>query len=340
MDPLTHAALGAVSGIAVRRVHLHTAAIAGAAGAMLPDADVLIRSDTDPLLAVEFHRHFSHALVSAPVGALLVAGLLWLVLRRSTSFAALYWPALAGFISAIVLDACTSYGTRIWWPFSDTRVALGIVAVVDPVFTLALIVGLYLALRTGRGRWAGCALALCLLYLGLGWFQHQRAAHWAANVAAARGHEPEQVVVKPTLGNLVLWRSIYRADGRYHVDAIRVGLKPGSLLYPGETAPMATASAAARGLPEGSVQALDLERFAILSEGFIAPHPDDDRIIGDIRYALLPTSVRPLWAIELDPGRADHHARFRLFRKTDSTLRETFRDMVLGRDLGRMQRLP
>jgi len=74
MDPISHTLLGASLGYAVFGKQLgRTAAVAGGLAALTPDADTFIRSATDPLLAVEYHRHFTHALTFAPVGAALVA---------------------------------------------------------------------------------------------------------------------------------------------------------------------------------------------------------------------------------------------------------------------------
>lgn len=68
MDPLSQAVIGA--GLAmcfVRRERLRTACVAGALGGMAPDLDILIRSAEDPLLALEYHRHFTHSLVMIPI---------------------------------------------------------------------------------------------------------------------------------------------------------------------------------------------------------------------------------------------------------------------------------
>ena len=40
-----------------------------------------------------------------------------------------------------------------------------------------------------------------------------------------RNHLPERVFVKPSFGNLVVWRTVYLNDDRFYVDAIRAGRK-------------------------------------------------------------------------------------------------------------------
>lgn len=332
MDPLSHALLGAAGGQLAGRGHVREAALAGFAGAMLPDADVFIGAADDPLLNIEFHRHFTHAFVSAPIGALLMAGLCWL-LRRRVPFMVLYWPALIGFLSAILLDACTSYGTRLLWPFSMQRYSWSVVAVVDPLFTLTLLVGVVLSLRTRRVRPAALALAAALFYLGLGWLQHERAAGEMEAVALERGHQAWELEVKPTMGNLLLWRSIYLHDGRYVVDGVRVGVLKDTVLYQGASAPRVTADDFVPPLPADSVQAADIGRFAQLSEGYLIRHPDQPLVIGDVRYALLPDSLRPIWGIVLDPARPQRHVAFETFREVSPEARRRFVAMLRGQPL-------
>ena len=139
MDPLTHSLLGASLGYAAfgRRLG-RTAAGVGGLAAFVPDADIFIRSAADPLLAIEYHRHFTHSLLFAPVGAAVVASF-WLIRPRwRDHFAALWVCALVAYFSHALLDAATSYGTQLMWPFTDERFGWDFIAVVDPAFTLAL----------------------------------------------------------------------------------------------------------------------------------------------------------------------------------------------------------
>src|SRR5690606_37296019 len=106
---------------------------------MAPDLDTLIRSGSDPLLFLELHRHFTHSIAFVPIGALLCAAALHPLVRRRMPFRRAYLFSLLGFGSHALLDACTSYGTLLLWPFSDVRVAWSVVSVVDPLFTLPVV---------------------------------------------------------------------------------------------------------------------------------------------------------------------------------------------------------
>ena len=69
MDPLSQGILGVAAAVSLaRKNNARFAAGCGLAGGMAPDLDILIRSSTDPLMAVEYHRHFTHALAFIPIG--------------------------------------------------------------------------------------------------------------------------------------------------------------------------------------------------------------------------------------------------------------------------------
>jgi inner membrane protein len=330
MDPVTHALLGAAGGLVATRARSRIAALAGAAGALLPDIDVLIGSDTDPLVTLEFHRQFTHSIFVAPFGATIVALALWFALKRRHGLLPLLIAAFAGYVSAILLDACTSYGTQLLWPFYDKRFAAGVVAVIDPAVTVILLAGVISALRSATATGAGVAIALTVVYLGFGWLQRERAETLVAQAAAGRGHTIRQHTVKPTLGNLVLWRSVYLSDKEYVVDAARVGFFSVPVLYTGGAVRRVEPIDLVPPLTLNSIQAADVVRFAKVSDGWLARHPSRPDVIGDIRYSILPNSTRPLWGIEIHPELEEHHVAFHTFRQFTSQDRARFFDMLRG----------
>ena len=329
MDPLSHALLGAAAGYSVSPTRGRFAAITGAVAAMLPDADVLIGSSTDPLVTLEYHRQFTHSLLVAPVGAAIVAVIIWLVLRQREPLRSLYWPALAGYASALLLDACTSYGTQLLWPFTDRRFAASIVAVVDPVVTLVLLIGVIAAVRSRTATSARVAIAIVVVYLGFGWLQRERAESAVERAAASRGHIITMHEVKPTLGNLLLWRSVYLSGDDYVVQAVRVGFS--ALLYPGGSVRRVKPIDLVPPLTLNSVQANDVVRFANVSDGWLARDPARPNLIGDVRYSMLPNSTRPLWGIEIQPEiENQQHVAFHTFRQFGKPERERFFAMLRG----------
>jgi len=336
MDPLTHFALGAVCAAAANGPrHLRIAVATGAVGALLPDADVLIRSGEDALLVLEWHRQFSHSLLFVPFGALLVAGAVHLVNRRRAPFARLYLAACLGVASASLLDAATSYGTQLLWPFSDRRIAWNAISVLDPALTLPLLALAFLSWKRVRRSPAVAALAFSAVYLSVGFVQHHRVSLVQSQLAAARGHEiaGSERVVKPTIANLVLWRSVYRTGDGYFVDAIRLPLfvaRSRATVAEGGTLPPLEEDPGFSPPPDGSRLASDLERFRSLSEGYLVRHPDQPDVVGDLRYAMFPDSLEPLWGIRFDPERPEEAVRFETFRDASKEARKRFGSLLFG----------
>lgn len=327
MDLLTQGLLGGVLAQSVAgREEKGRAAFTGVVAGLAADADVLIFSSSDPLLTLEYHRHFTHALTFIPVGAAISMLLLWPFMRRRLPPGRLYRYCLAGYSMSGILDACTSYGTHLYWPFSDEQVAWRIISIVDPVFTLVLLVTFIAGLNLRKRPVAGMGLSLCLLYLVLGYIQLQRAEAVAGELIDSRGHAADRLTVKPTLGNLLLWRSLYIHEGRIYVDAVRVGA--GTRIFEGESVEKFSPARDLPRLEPGSVLYGDIERFTAFSEGYVALQRAEPHVLGDIRYSMLPHSVEPLWGIVFDPARPGVHADYRFFRDHSPETRQTFLDML------------
>lgn len=138
MDPLSQASLGASLSLSFFRdkTKYLSVLIIGMLAGMAPDLDVFIRSDDDPLLFLEFHRQFSHSLIFIPIGALLCALVFYPFTRKKLSFSQVYLVSFLAYATHGLLDACTSYGTQLFWPFSNQRVSWNTVSIIDPFFTL------------------------------------------------------------------------------------------------------------------------------------------------------------------------------------------------------------
>jgi inner membrane protein len=282
------------------------------------------------LLTLEYHRHFTHSVFFVPIGALLAALLLWPFLGSRLAAGRLYLFAFLGYSLSGVLDAFTSYGTHLFWPLSEQRVAWNLIAVIDPVFTLALLTALVVAAikRMPRAAWFGLAFAGA--YLLAGWVNQQRAEAVIRDLAATRGHQVERLLIKPTLGNLVLWRSIYESADRFHVDAVRVGLSS-QRVYTGGSVPRVFPRRELSTLPRGSTAYRDALRFDRFSDGYTQWHPERPGVLGDVRYSMSPAGLIPLWGIEIDRDRPHEHVRYAFFRESTPEQRARFLDMLLGR---------
>lgn len=331
MDILTQGLLGsALSQSIANKKETRLATGIGFLSGLIADADVFIRSSSDPLLTIEYHRHFTHSILFIPFGALIAALLLWPFVKSKLTFKRLYVFSFFGYSLSGFIDTCTSYGTHLFWPFNDERLAFHIISIVDPIFTGMLFIAVVYAWLKHRSRLAHIGLTLCGLYLLLGTLQLYRATEIAEDLAESRNHEISKLVVKPTFGNIILWRSTYISGDYIYVDAVRAGLSENKF-YPGEAISLFIAERDAQNIAIDSVLYKDIERFSEFSEGYIAIDPRYDNILGDMRYGMLPNSTRSMWGITLDETRQEMHASYNFLRENTPEVRSKFWSMLTGK---------
>ncbi len=306
MDPLSQAVVGVVAAqSAAKKTEARWATLFGALSGMAPDLDVLIKSDTDPLLYFEYHRHFTHSLLFIPFGALICALVFKLLFRScKLGLGQVYLFCLLGLGTHGLLDACTSYGTQLLWPFTNYRVSWDNISIIDPLFTLPLLALTIVGFFARKNKWARAALVLGLSYLMIGKVQNYRAQKIAYKIAETREHNPKHLSVKPSFANLVLWKSIYEHDGRFYVDAIRVGVKSVKVTE-GESVKKFNAGADMPWLKADTTQYKDVQRFEWFSMGYVAIDPASPNRITDVRYSRLPHKIGAMWGIECDPEADD-----------------------------------
>jgi len=340
MDPLSQGVLG---GLAAKSFsHKKECVAAGAIGfaaALLPDLDVFIRSSRDSLLFLDYHRQFTHSIVFMPIGALVATLVVWSVFKkRFASFWRMYLFALIGYATHAPLDACTSYGTQLFWPFSNERVAWNSVAIVDPLFTLPCLVILIIAMRRKSLVIARMGFLWSLLYLSFGFVQRDRAERALKEYATSQGHTPFRLTAKPSIFNNVLFRGIYEHESRYWVNAVRVNWWSEIKIYSGTSVPRLDIEKTIQDLKsKGQSQAaIDVGRFAHFSDQWlysVSNNSDQEAIaFGDFRYSMLPTRDDPLWFISI-PSRlsANEHVEYIMAQKVDSQLRNEYLKMLWGR---------
>jgi inner membrane protein len=304
MDPLSQGVVGmSASQVVASRQEIGAASLLGFLSGMAADLDIFIRSAEDPLLFLEFHRQFTHSITFMPLGGLICATVFWLLIKLfskkpTLTFGRIYLFSFAGYATHGLLDDCTSYGTQLFWPFSTERVAWNNVSIVDPLFTLPLLLIVSIAMFQQSRKLAIIGASYGLLYLSLGLIQEQRAMSVAQQLAESRDHQAININVKPSFMNLIIWKSIYEHEGQYYVDAIRV-LK-GRSYFEGDSTPKLNIERDLPWLDKISQQAVDIERFRWFSAEHLAIDPNNaDRII-DMRYSMLPNKLDGLWGIELN----------------------------------------
>lgn len=301
MDTLTQGLLGATAAQLLLGKRLgHRAWIAGMAGGLLPDLDVVLQPISDPALPWELHRHFTHALVLAPLMGVLAVLPLFLFrgMRRERWLVA--WAGVIGAITHGPLDLCTSYGTKILWPFSTEALTLDLYPIVDPLFTLALIVGIVAAARR-RSLWPAVATwAFIALYTVAALLQQGKAQRLQEQLLASRGHEPARARVMPMPGSLLVWRSLYEHEGVLHADMVRSAPWSEPQFAPGGNLRLLEMEdALSRVTPEQRARTQDLlRRFSVFADGYVAWTPDDPKVVGDMRFTSNP-AFESIWGIRV-----------------------------------------
>lgn len=205
--------------------------------ATVPDLDIVL-SIGDPWAGLVWHRSVTHSLFFAPVAAPLLGWLAWLVARKEGRLLAWVHLAFWALITHPILDAFTSYGTLLLWPFSDARFAWDAIAIVDPVYTLPLLAVTLYAWRRGvdvqRARaLAVVALVLSTLYIGVGRIQHDRALNAVTSWSTAQGMPAERMRAMPTLLNILVWRVIWEDAEDDVIHVAHTSVLTGNVFYGG-----------------------------------------------------------------------------------------------------------
>jgi inner membrane protein len=312
MDTVTHGLLGAAACQALFANKLpRSAALIGFVAGMAPDLDLFMGSRTDPVASILYHRQFTHSLIFIPFGALLVSLLFIWSKRLKGARLAVFGAACVGYGLHGVLDACTSYGTLLLWPFSSRRIAWDVIAIVDPIFSITLLAGVLWTLAARRPWAARVAVCCAAMYLGFGLWQLHRAQTVQDQLAEVRGHVIEHRRVMPVPGSLVSWRAVYVAAGHIYVDGVRVPWWKSPLVKPGGATRLATFDLVPRAMAERDGTRRAFEVFAWFADGLIAPIDEVPSTIGDLRYAADASSLTPLWGMQFDAQRVEGPIRWR-----------------------------
>ncbi|MBX3456223.1 metal-dependent hydrolase [Ferrovibrio sp.] len=220
MDSLSQIALGSAVGVAVlgRHAPVWKAALVGAVYGTLPDLDVLLDFG-DPIANMTRHRAESHAI---PWLTLVSPALTWIAmkaLREPMAQFKSWWLAVwLILITHPLLDWTTIYGTQLWRPFSDQPFGLGSMFIIDPLYTLPLLIALGFAFgKPPRARiYATLGLAISTAYLVWSAVAQQIVRGAAQDELRRQGIVAEHLLVTPTAFNTILWRVVAVSGDSYY----------------------------------------------------------------------------------------------------------------------------
>jgi len=229
MDSITQSALGAAFGEAtVGHKVGRKGALWGAALGTLPDLDIIANLFLDPVGSLAAHRAASHSFIVVLVAAPIIGALLK-KLHAKDKVPFMEWTAMVFLVLAthIFVDLLTVYGTQIFWPITDHPFAINSRFIIDPLYTLPLVIGVVLALfqKVGsrkRFRINAAGLILSTLYLSWGMSMKLIVHSSFMQGLASKGLQTERVMTSPTLMNTVLWQGLALNDDSLHAGLYSV----------------------------------------------------------------------------------------------------------------------
>ena len=272
MDPITHAASGAVAMLAMpNRPASRWAVPLAALAAASPDIDVVLANT--PLQFLLLHRGITHSLVFAPLLglALALAGCaLWRVQTPGHWRFAKAWIFMTAMVWLhIWLDCITTYGTMIFLPFSPMRVRLNAVFIIDLLLTLPLLWAIW-RWRARRGLML-LAAAWLFVYPAFSIGLNDWHAAQTRQRLAAEGRTPQSLVVLPDAFAPLFWRAIYTEQGPNGPQVHTQGLAALGSPHGAETTATALTGNMAHTLARQSVIADAFLQFSLLP--VVAPLP-------------------------------------------------------------------
>ena len=230
MDSITQIVLGAACGEAVLGKKIgNKALLFGAIGGTIPDLDVftsrLLYSNEIDIMAA--HRGFSHSIVFSILGAFAFGYLVyWLYDRgkRKGTTTRHSWIKLCFWtlFTHIILDSFTPYGTQLFLPFSNYRVAFNNISVADPFYTvpflLCMIVLMFYRRNTSRRRrWLKLGIGISSVYMLLTIVNKIYINSVFKDSFESSGIDYRRYSTQPTILNNILWYGIAETQNSYYI---------------------------------------------------------------------------------------------------------------------------
>ncbi len=310
MDSITQALLGANVGVACTGRKLgRKAAWWGALGGLIPDFDALVVAPFGEFATLVAHRGSSHSLWFGPVVGSALGFLLWKYWYQPRDPNGVGHPSRArdwillfslSILTHPLLDVFTSYGTQLLAPFSRRRFVLDGVGIIDPFYTLPLIIALLIARRARQrpnvGKWVTWgALGLTTSYLFYGVVLTRRAERFAVEQLHQQGINASvtgyTTVLQPWLRRLI-GRSVNRTGKpEVHIGYVSM-LRPSPISWHRFQTEQHPAIDALRNSERGQL-------FEWFASGQTVGHlkPPDVVELDDIRYGLPNAPEFGLWGV-------------------------------------------
>ncbi len=222
---MTQAILGgAIAELGFREKLGTKAVVFGAICGITPDLDILINFFSSWGYII-YHRSFTHSLFILSILTPIFAWLGYCWGQRQNNYKQWFLLTFLALFTHPLLDIFTSYGTQIFWPFSNSRLYLDAISAIDLFYTVPLLLSIiigsisYFSFRF-RKYFAGFMFLCTIAYLVLGYANCQEACQL---VQAEQSISTSQKIIRatPTLFNVWLWHVIVQdEDGNTKVAMV------------------------------------------------------------------------------------------------------------------------
>ncbi|KDN56421.1 metal-dependent hydrolase [Flavobacterium seoulense] len=255
----------------------------GAILGTLPDLDVVVAQFMNPVDGIAIHRGISHSVLLFLVLSPFLGWLITKIERGKINFSLATKMVFWCLFTHVLLDILTSWGTQIFWPLPD-RVALKTIFLIDPLYTIPLLIFLILAWRKkddflSRKKWVLTGIYLSSLYLLITCGLKLYALQQFDNALKTQNIAYDDLIVKPTAFNCILWNANVAAKEAYFLadysffDTESITFKK----YP--------KNIELEHLLQGNT---DFEKLKEISEGwFIVTKSENQLYFNDLRFGLL-----------------------------------------------------
>jgi inner membrane protein len=230
MDSLTQIILGAACGeIALGKKIGNKALLFGAIGGTIPDLDVFIGKllYTNEVQAMAFHRGFMHSLLFAVVGAFLFGWFAYKLYnsgkrKESTVQKDWIWLFFLSIFTHPILDCFTPYGTQLFAPFSNYRVAFNTISVVDPIYTIPFLTCMIFVLFFKRTNYKRLKWTTTGIYISSFYLLFTLVNKFYINSVFKESFKKAEISIdrfsaQPSIFNNILWYAVAETKDKYHL---------------------------------------------------------------------------------------------------------------------------
>lgn len=284
MDSVTQFALGASVGEAVLGKKIGNKAILwGGIAGTIPDLDVLISPLLNTVQELSFHRSITHSIlfcfILSPILGRLIHKKWYAQTTTQKEWTKLFF---LGFLTHALLDACTTWGTQLLYPFLDYGFASSTISIVDPFYTLPLLIGLTATLRlkkdAGKRSYPNyIGLFISTLYLAFSFYNQTTSHEVFEKALAKKGISYSHLITKPTPMNNILWTGIAKTDKGYYTGYY-------SLLDNDKEVKL-DFTPSAHDLLDEIPRTEKLEKFLYITKGYYTLEKQENQLlINDIRF--------------------------------------------------------